>query len=566
LKVKEDRKVLWLNWLRSLTALIVVVVALVPQVASAEEARWYAEFFSNQSLSGTAAATRWDSRIDFNWGSGAPAAGVPADHFSARWTRTEHFDSGTYRFYARADDGFRLWVGSNLVIDSWTDQQGGWITRDIYINQGGYQVRAEYYENEGGALVFLSWERLSGGAGWLGEYFSNQTLGGQPAVRRNDSAIDFRWGNASPAAGIPADRFSVRWTRSAGFTAGTYRFLTSTDDGVRLWVDDRLVIDAWYNQSLPNTHTGTLVLTEGLHNVRVEYYEGGGEAHAHVWWEKVDVRYAGWKGEYFTNRTLTGDPALVRDDSDINFDWGTGSPVSWMSADSFGVRWTRQITVNPGYYRFSARSDDGVRVWLDNGLVIDKWLVMNNELHYVDGIYLDGIHQLKVEYFENGGNARIRFWIEQSGTSLPPTVPSQTGAVVVDDTDPGFVTAGSSSSWRTGAVGYRGRMIWTRNNDYQRPNFNWARWYPHLAAGRYEVFVYIPERNANTRHANYWISHQDGYSLRTIDQSVYFGEWVSLGTYSFRGSDDDYVALSDVTHEKFLSRMIGFDAVKWEPR
>jgi hypothetical protein len=564
--VRNGIRIVTVRGFRWLAALTILLVALVPQTVSAQEARWYAELFSNSSLAGTPVATRWDSRIDFNWGTGAPAAGVPADDFSVRWTRTEYFDSGTYRFYARADDGFRLWVGTNVVVDAWVDQQGGWITRDVYINQGTYQVRAEYYEHQGGALVTLSWERLSGGAGWLGEYYSNQYLSGQPILRRSDSAIDFAWKNGSPAPSLPADYFSVRWTRSSGFTAGTYRFLTSSDDGVRLWVDDRLVIDAWYNQSLPNTHTGTLVLGEGMHSVRVEYYEAGGEAHAHVWWEKIDARYSGWKGEYFSNRTLTGDPALIRDDSDINFDWGTASPVDWMPADNFAVRWTRQITFDAGYYRFSVRSDDGVRVWLDNGLVIDKWFAMNNELHYVDGIYLSGAHQLKIEYFELGGGARIRFWVERSGGNLPPSTPAQPGAVVVDDVDPGFVTAGASSSWRTSSVGYGGRMTWTRNNDYQRANYNWARWYPDLAPGLYEVFVYIPERNASTRHANYWISHSDGYSLRTIDQSIYFGEWVSLGTYAFRGTDQDYVALSDVTHETYLSRMVGFDAVKWEPR
>ena len=551
---------------RWMAALIISVVALIPQTASAQEARWYAEFFSNRSLSGTPVVTRWDSRIDFNWGSGAPAAGVPADDFSARWTRTEYFDGGTYRFYARADDGFRLWVGSNLVIDSWVDQQGGWITRDVYLNQGGYQVRAEYYEHQGGALVTLHWERLSGGAGWLGEYFDNRNLSGQPILRRSDAAIDFAWGSGSPAPNVPSDNFSVRWTRSAGFTAGTYRFLTSTDDGVRLWVDDRLVIDAWHNQSLPNTHVGTLALTEGLHNVKVEYYEAGGEAHAHVWWEKIDARYSGWKGEYFSNHTLTGDPALVRDDSEINFDWGTGSPVSWMPADHFSARWTRQVRFDPGYYRLSVRSDDGVRVWLDHGLVIDKWTVMNNELHYVDGIYLNGVHQLKIEYFENTGHARVRFWVERSGGSPPPATPPSAGAVVVDDTDPGFVTGGSPSGWRVSSIGYGGRMTWTRNNDHQRSNYNWARWYPNLEAGRYEVFAYIPERNASTRHANYWISHADGYSLRTVNQSIYYGEWVSLGTYRFRGTGQDYVSLSDITGETYLSRTIGFDAVRWEPR
>ena len=101
--------------------------------------------------------TRSDNRIDFNWGTGAPAANVPADSFSVRWSRTEWFESGTYRFSYRSDDGFRLWVGNLMVFDNWVDQQGGWQTREMYIGQGTYQVRAEYYENTGRATVSLSW-------------------------------------------------------------------------------------------------------------------------------------------------------------------------------------------------------------------------------------------------------------------------------------------------------------------------------------------------------------------------------------------------------------------------
>jgi len=109
-------------------------------------------------------------------------------------------------------------------------------------------------------------------------------------------------------------------------------------------------------------------------------------------------------------------------------------------------------------------------------------------------------------------------------------------------------------------------MIWTYNNDYARANYNWGRWYPSLSAGRYEVFVYIPSKNATATTARYWVSHRDGFTLKIVNQMNYSDQWVSLGTYWFRGSSSDYVSLSDVTGEAYLTRIVGFDAARWEAR
>jgi hypothetical protein len=191
-----------------------------------------------------------------------------------------------------------------------------------------------------------------GGAAWRGEYFDNRKLEGSPALVRDDGAIDFDWGSGSPDPALPADNFSVRWRRTLGFNAGTYRFLTSTDDGVRVWVDGGLVVDSWVDQKLPNTHTGEVYLADGQHTVIVEYYEHGGGASAHVWWQLREP-FAAWHGEYFDNRHLVGGPALERDDAEINFDWGVEPPVNWMPDDNFSIRWTRTVDFTPGYYRFS---------------------------------------------------------------------------------------------------------------------------------------------------------------------------------------------------------------------
>jgi len=78
--------------------------------------------------------------------------------------------------------------------------------------------------------------------------------------------------------------------------------------------------------------------------------------------------------------------------------------------------------------------------------------------------------------------------------------------------------------------------------------------------------VYIPDRCTTKAKARYWISHAGGFTLRVVNQSANGGRWVSLGTYRFRGTRDDYVSLADVTFESCLSRLIAFDAVMWMPK
>lgn len=417
----------------ALLALVVGSAALTAVPATAA-GKWFAEYFDNISLSGSPVRTRYDDPLKFDWGYGSPHSDIPADNFSARWTRDEWFMGGTYRFWVVSDDGVRVWVGGQLVVDEWRDRLPGVITADRYIAPGVHPVRVEYYEHLGSALIAVSWDRVAGGATWVGEYFDNRKFEGSPVLTRGDSAIDFDWGTGSPDPAVPADHFSVRWTRTIGLTAGTYRFLTSTDDGVRVWVDGRLVIDKWYDMKLPNTHTGDIYLDTGDHKITVEYYERGDKAHAHFWWHALGS-FAGWHGRYFDNPDMVGGPALERSDAAINFDWGIGPPVDWMPDDNFSAYWTRTVNFTPGYYRFAILADDGVRLWIDDGLLIDEWRDANYELHYVDGTYLQGQHTLRLEYYEHTGHARVRFWWESSSDGNAPPV-SYGGPTAPPDDDP----------------------------------------------------------------------------------------------------------------------------------
>jgi len=77
---------------------------------------------------------------------------------------------------------------------------------------------------------------------WRGEYFANRELQGNPVLIRNDGYVDFNWGEGSPASTIPVNGFSARWTRTRQFREGTFHFAIAVDDGVRLWVDNTLLI------------------------------------------------------------------------------------------------------------------------------------------------------------------------------------------------------------------------------------------------------------------------------------------------------------------------------------
>lgn len=120
---------------------------------------WRGEYYANASMSGLPLLVRNDRDLDFDWGHGSPAAGLPADFVSARWSRRISFSEGNYRFRLAGDDGLRLWVGGNLLIDRWHD---GFTddTADLYLIGGEQEVVVEYFEMQGLASVRLSWEEM----------------------------------------------------------------------------------------------------------------------------------------------------------------------------------------------------------------------------------------------------------------------------------------------------------------------------------------------------------------------------------------------------------------------
>ncbi|WP_375417960.1 PA14 domain-containing protein [uncultured Hymenobacter sp.] len=131
----------------------------------------------------------------------------------------------------------------------------------------------------------------------------------QMAGQRVDRAIDFDWSFRAPQAGYPAGHFSVRWT---GYLyaplTGTYTFRIITDDGMRVWVGGRLLLDEWRPQP-PLTATGWLALRAGhYYPVRIEYFQE----------ERMGRAFLGWD--------LPGDPPAFSADAILPADGRNTAP------------------------------------------------------------------------------------------------------------------------------------------------------------------------------------------------------------------------------------------------
>jgi hypothetical protein len=113
----------------------------------------------NKTFDGAPTVVRLDPRIDFDWFGGSPDPLISNDNFTVRWLGEilSQF-TDTYTFYLRGDDGIRLWVNDELLIDKWIDQPSTEWSGSIALEKNiKYPIKVEFYERGGGALVSLSW-------------------------------------------------------------------------------------------------------------------------------------------------------------------------------------------------------------------------------------------------------------------------------------------------------------------------------------------------------------------------------------------------------------------------
>jgi uncharacterized protein YraI len=142
-----------------------------------------------------------------------------------------------------------------------------------------------------------------------------------------------------------------------------------------------------------------------------------------------------WSGSYYNNTTFSGAPVITRIDSQINFNFGTNSPVpGFINNTNYSISWSGVQVFAAGTYRFTAVADDGVRVRIDGTTVIDR-LTPTGALQTVsvDVVLTEGSHTINVDFVQNTGNAVIQFYwttaapAGPTATTGPTLTPSNTG-------------------------------------------------------------------------------------------------------------------------------------------
>jgi hypothetical protein len=251
---------------------------------------WFGRYYDNPDLDGEPVFTRSDANLNFNWRSGSPRGDIPNDNFSVTWTRNETFKTtDNYIFTLTVDDGARVYVDNQLIINEWHNGGARTVTVGYAITKGQHQLRVDYYEATGNAQISLSW--AVGYTGWVGRYYNSSDFSGALILKRDDPNIDFDWGFGSPAPEVNPDNFSVDWQRTVRFdVAGTYVFTAEVDDRVRLIIDGNpsYVFDN-FDTSGSRTSVGTRALSAGNHTLELQYAELTGEAKIKLTWAQVIV-------------------------------------------------------------------------------------------------------------------------------------------------------------------------------------------------------------------------------------------------------------------------------------
>ncbi len=246
------------------------------------------EFFNNRNLTGSPIPGGCEANIDHDWGLRSPQSGVRADNFSGRWFGDFEFQGGDYTFYANGDNGFRLYVDNELVINNWGTPAGldTHVVRNL--TPGFHSVIVEFYEGTLGASLEVEWRNASQLCTnfqnqFCVKYFDNRNLRGAPVAVNHEAEIEHNWGVNPPAEGVPVDKFSAIWEGNFDFEEREYIFNTVSDDGMRVYVDGVLIMNDWNDHSI-RANAIYRNMTAGSHHIKVEYYDHIRTAVAKVDW------------------------------------------------------------------------------------------------------------------------------------------------------------------------------------------------------------------------------------------------------------------------------------------
>ncbi|MCT2535119.1 PA14 domain-containing protein [Aquibacillus koreensis] len=376
--------------------------------------------FANANIVGATSANIGTDPVHFNWGYGSPQ-GQPVDGFQQSYIQKLNLIQGDYFIQTYADDGVRVDFNGKRVIDRWSNS-GGTINQALLTNiaKGTHTVKTDYYENKGRAFVFSDTVKFGD---WLAYYYPNKTLSGNPIEAKVLSGTGNHHNLEDTFTSLtetPSDNFSAKYTTFARIPAGEYVIRGRADDGMRVYLDGKRVIDDWNNGGFRETAVKVNVADKNgsnVHELRVEYYENKGQNKVQLNMQKYeDVKNTdGWIGEVYTNKTLTGNPIILggngalKEIDKLDFDWGNGSPHKTIPNDKYSARFFKKVTLDTATdYRMDVRANDGVRAFVNGKRVIDSWKWQSNPLRTANVGLRAGENTIELQYYEDTKTSALK--------------------------------------------------------------------------------------------------------------------------------------------------------------
>ncbi|WP_409295804.1 PA14 domain-containing protein [Peribacillus sp. SCS-26] len=399
----------------------------VPAAAPVPSTEYWTEaYYPAANFAGTP-VHRTVKSLNYSWGSGRPAAGIPSDNFTAKYQKIiKPATAGKYLISGTADDGIRIYVDGVKQVDLWKTGTNNTFNKEVYLTAVPHTIKVEYFEKGYYAKLKVNVDRIETAPAvtadsWVETYYPSTAFTGLPKYRTVKN-LNYSWGSAAPISGIPADNFTARYEKKINVPVKSeYVISGAADDGIRIYVDGVKQVDLW-KTGTNNAFNKTITLAAGPHTVKVEYFEKG--LYAKI---KVDVKQkvpalstAYWTEAYYPSTNFTGTP-VYRTAANLDYSWSKAAPIASIPADNFTAVYQRSISVPAGGdYVISGTADDGIRIYVDNIKQVDLWKTGTNNAFNKKLALKTGPHTIRVEYFEKGLYAKIKVDVKKAPEVIRP--------------------------------------------------------------------------------------------------------------------------------------------------
>jgi len=321
------------------------------QTAPPPETEFSARYYDNHTLSGEPVLVRYEDTINHQWGQGSPGDEIPVNFFSASWTGNIHFEAGTWIFHLRGDDGVRLRIDGEDVIDGWRYQAATSYLAEVRLSEGEHLIEVTYFEATGLASIELDWSKSEEEPlpqdSFRASFYNSMIPAGEPVLITETDRINYNWGDAGPLD-ILSDHFSARWEGDFYFESGRYTFTAIADDGIQLLIDGERVIDGWLDQA-GTAFSEKRFIEEGRHHVEVIYFESEGSARIDLSWALDNLtRESSPMGTNISSLDYYSTELTLRDAMKSAGGWYTRNESTWDTGEQELLRldengWVRAL-------------------------------------------------------------------------------------------------------------------------------------------------------------------------------------------------------------------------------